>query len=134
MNDTPYPTGKLIDKYIEVRTYVQEKTKEFETHIKTYKQALSDIEIEMLARLDAEGQQSAKSDSGAIAFKQLATHCRVADRDTWLTWLTENWDVGRHMLTTHVTKEAIKAYLETEQKAPAGIEVTQAWGVNFRKG
>jgi hypothetical protein len=134
VNDTPYPTGKLIDKYIEVRIYIQEKTKEFETHIKTYKQALSDIEIEMLARLDAEGQQSAKSDSGAIAFKQLATHCRVADRDTWLTWLTENWDVGKHMLTAYLTKQAVKDYLETEQKAPAGIEITQTWGVNFRKG
>ena len=132
MND--YPTGKLIDKFLEIRDYVSSKEKELEDHLKVYKDGMLNIKNELLDRLNKEGQQSAKSASGAIVFKQLKTHCRVTNREEWIAWLATHWDEGRDMLTTHVSKDAVKSYAENDKGIPAGVEITQIYDVNVRKG
>ena len=132
MND--YPTGKLIDKFIEIRDYVSAKEKELEDHLKTYKDGMENIKNELLDRLNKEAQQSFKSTSGAIAFKQLKMYTRVTNREEWISWLATHWDEGRDMLTTHVSKDAIKSYTEDGKGVPAGVEITQVYDVNIRKG
>jgi len=136
MNDTTghYTTAQLIDKYIELRDYVQTKQKEMEEHLKIYKTGMANIEALMLTRLNAEGQQSAKAASGAIAFKQLHTYVKVADREKWEAFLATRFDEVKHMLTTHVSKDAVKKFVEQGNTIPDGVEMTQIWGVNFRNG
>src|SRR5215472_8447119 len=120
-------TGALIDKYIEIRDYIQAKQKELDEHLKVYKTGLVNIENEVLQRLNADGAQSAKAQSGSIAFRQLATHMRVVNREEWINWLAEYWHIGKDMLTTHVAKEAVKSYVESEPGTPIpkGLEITQ---------
>ena len=129
-------TGALIDKYIEIRDYVQAKQKELDGHLKVYKDGMASIETEVLERLNKDGAQSAKAQSGAIAFRQLATHMRVINREEWINWLEENWHIGKDMLTAHVTKDVVKNYIDGQPGTPIpkGLEVTQVWGVNFRRG
>jgi hypothetical protein len=126
-------TGAMIDKYIEVRDYVQAKKKELDEHLQTYKDAMQAIENELLVRLNRDNAKSAKAESGAIAFKQLATHARVVDREAWLAWLASHWEEGQAMLTTHVSKEAIASSIQAQGFPPAGVEVNYIWGVNFRR-
>ena len=127
-------TGAIIDKVIEIRDFVDAEKKAFEERIKPFKEWMAGAEIEVLNRLNAEDAKSAKSQSGAIAFKVMATHVKVNDKGKWMVWAEANWDNAREMFTSHISKEAIKSYVDSGQQLPDGVEMTQIWGVNFRRG
>lgn len=128
-------TGQLIDDYIVAR----DKLRNGAAKYKEWSQPIEDKQLarenEVLRRLNEQHQQSAKAESGAIAFKQVATHVRVTDRDQFFNFLTAEWEEASPMLTNAVSKEAVKEYMSMhDDNAPPGIEVTNIIGVNFRKG
>ena len=129
-----YTTGQVIDKYIQLRDYVEKEEKEFKARIKKYTDAMDKLEGDMLERLRAENQQSAKSSSGNICFRVTKTSVKIKDKTDWLTWIHDNWDEAPHMLTAHIAKDGVLEYLSREDKLPRGVDLNNILAVQFRKG
>jgi hypothetical protein len=120
----------IISKYIEIRDFKKREADAFAERMKPYDQALQTLAGAAALLAKQTGQSALKANSGT-AFP--VTHLRVknADREAFLDWVFERQ--ARQFLTAHVSKEAVKEYMELTGRTPAGIEIETSIEWQFRK-
>lgn len=133
--DEPHIAGAsaadIVKKYIELRDYVKDRTKQFKDDMKIYTDAMEVLEGAAAALMKKTGQTALSTEFGT-AFPVNKTAVRCTDKDVFLQFVREAqaW----HFLTAHVAKEAVEAYMEQfEGQTPPGVVVDGFTEIQFRK-
>lgn len=121
---------ELIARALEIRDDIEAMKKKAADELEPYEMALQDIENALLARLVARGGKSSSTPSGT-AYLSEQLRVKVADRGKFLHWVMTNEKLD--FITNHVSKEAVKEYLEQHQAAPPGVDTTKFTQCNIRK-
>lgn len=125
-------TGELIKRYIELRDYKESATRAFEEQMKPYTDAMKTIEDRVTADILACGGESIKTEHGT-AYRTQTMAVKVADREAFFDFIQEDFLHRSGFLTSAVTKEEVKAYLEEHNAKPPGLDVTFIHKTNFRR-
>ena len=120
--------AQLIKKYLECRHSITRLTDRMEKEIKPYKEGMELIENLLNEEINRLEGQSIKTKEGT-AYRSTVTSFKVADRETWFTWVVDN--DHRDMLTAHVAKDAVKAWMEEGGGTPPGLNITQIYNINI---
>ena len=129
MNYTP---EQMIEQYVKLRDTKRAISAEFEEKLKPYDEALDAIENALLYIMRDLGVDSIKSNEFGTAYKKKAVSFSVNDRSAWLRFVIggEHWD----MLTNHIAKEALEAFLEQNDNVPPeGVDIREVLKVQVRK-
>ena len=122
--------AELIKRYQEIKRTKDIMDTEYKESIKPYSEALEAIELSLLEYLNANGLQNLKTETGT-AYKVTHVNTKMVDRQKLVAFVkeTDNFD----LFTNSLTKEAVKAYVETHKEPPPGVEVTTYLECNIRK-
>jgi hypothetical protein len=123
----------IIGQYIKLRDYVAEQGKAHNERMKPYNEAMEKLEAFMGAALQAQAGEEGKSSIATpqgTCFRKLSTSIKVADREAWMDFIFDGRREG--YITNHVSKDAIKEYMDQFKSTPPGIDVTPRWDVQFR--
>ena len=126
----------LVSKYLDLRAYVEARTKAFEDELAPYKQGMETIEGAVHKYLDDNNLDNIKCETGT-AFKKSGTRVRVADRAAFNGFVLELMKQGADGLayfTNAVSKELVLDYVKEHETPPAGVDYTRFIEVQFRKG
>jgi hypothetical protein len=121
---------QIISKYIEIRDFKKREADAFAERMKPYDQALQTLAGAAALLAKQTGQSALKANSGT-AFPTTQLRVKNADREKFLDWVFQN--NAREFLTAHVSKEAVKQYLEDSDVPPPGIEIETSIEWQFRK-
>lgn len=122
----------LVSKYLELRAYVEARTKAFEDELAPYKAGMETIEGAVHKYLDDNNLDNIKCETGT-AFKKSGTRVRLADRATFVEWMIDQPD-GIDYFTNNLSKEKVLDYVKAHETAPPGVDYTRYIEVQFRKG
>ena len=129
MDDWTKPSAAMmIAKVLELRETVSKKTKAYENDVKEDKSNIDLLENLLGEEINRLGGQSIKTAYGT-AYRSTITSFRVANRETWVSWVIKN-EQG-HMLTLHVAKDAVKEYTDTNG-LPPGLDMMTIHKTNVR--
>ena len=122
--------AELIKRYQEIKRTKDIMDIEYKESIKPYSEALEAIELSLLEYLNSNGLQNLKTETGT-AYKVTHVNTKMVDRQKLVAFVkeTDNFD----LFTNSLTKEAVKAYVETHKEPPPGVEVTTYLECNIRK-
>ncbi len=120
----------IISKYISTRDCIKAEDAAHDERMKSYKQALVTLAGAAALLAKQTGQSALKAVSGtAFPTEQLRVKCE--DREAFLDFVFETNQ--RQFLTAHVSKEAVKEYMEGWGRAPPGIATEKSIEWVFRK-
>ncbi len=127
---------QMIAKFIELRNYVDAKTKAFEETMAPYKGGMKTLEDAMSAKLNAiapdkDGKASIATGSGTV-FRKKELALSIADRDVWFAFIGEDFDANRRFLTTAVTKSEVQEFIDTNKQLPPGLNASYIYKTQFR--
>ena len=125
-------TGDLIKRFIELRDYKEAATRAFEETMKPYTEAMKTIEDRVTADILACGGESIKTEHGT-AYRTQVMAVKMADREAFMDFVNEDWVNRNGFLTSAVTKEMVKEYLEEHNQKPPGLDVAYVLKTNFRR-
>lgn len=126
--------GDLVQRYLELRAYVEARTKAFEDELAPYKQGMETIEGAVHKYLDDNNLDNIKCETGT-AFKKSGTRVRVVDRNAFNEFVGQQPDFsGLAYFTNAVSKEMIVEYVKQHETPPPGVDYTRYIEVQFRKG
>lgn len=120
----------LIAKYIKLRDGKSELEAAHKQEVQKFTKAMGKIEQMILAEFNETGQESAKTASGT-AYRTVRTSAKVADRDTFLTFVKTNeaWN----FIENRVNKTAVEEYMVEHEDLPPGIDISRAATINIRR-
>ncbi len=146
--ETVFTAADIVKRYIELRNFKQQREKEHEVELQPYKDAMIALEGMANQMLIDTGQKALSTEHGTAFYKD-AVSVTCEDHDAFLRFVRE---VGAwNMLTKHVSKEAVEAWIEERQKQldaigerdqlgeplkavpPPGVKVDYFKKVQFRK-
>lgn len=125
-------TGEMIQQYIKLRDYVEAQTKAFEETMKPYKDGMASIEAAVSQQIIELGGESIKTEFGT-AYRTTVMAVKMADRQAFMEFVTQDWGEREVFLTSAVTKEAVKDWLEQNNSKPPGLDVNWIHKTNFRR-
>lgn len=124
-------TADYIAHYVKLRDKVDAMTKAFEESLVPYRQGMDAITGALTQEMDRLGTDSIKVNDVGTAYRSTVMGCKVADRDTFFKFVLDNEAVG--FLTSAVTKESVKEYIDEHKCPPPGIDVTFIKKLNIRR-
>lgn len=126
--------GDLISQYLKMRGYLEGEEAKHSERMKPYHDGMLAIEGALLDHLNKNDLQNVKAKDVGTAFKTTLFHAKVADRQSFLSYVVENWENGTEaFLTNAVSKEAVKEHIEKYQTPPPGVDIAHTTKVNIRK-
>ncbi len=137
MNAPSFTASDIVKKYIELRAHVQEMTKRFEVELEPFKAGMTALEGAARDMMHKSEQKALSTEFGTCFFVNKHS-IKCEDHDAFLAFVreTENWG----MLTKHVAKEAVEAWMELMDPAgtgasppPPGLKAETIITVQFRK-
>lgn len=146
----PRTDEALMERYFALKDWTEGESKRFEAHIKPHKEEMDGITQEFLARLNARGADSTKSEFGT-AYKQSLLNVSVSPdgpeykaidrdepmkgRDALLEFALDHWEAyGSDMLMISAQKDAVKKFMEeNEGKEPPGVKTSRFTRCNIRR-
>ena len=126
------PVDAIISKYIELRDTKKAISERHKSELEPYDEALDALENELLRRMQEVGVDSFKSKEFGTAFKNSVISATCADREAFFRFVIggEKWS----LLTSAVSKEALKDFLEENDNVPPpGIDVRRVTKVQIRR-
>jgi hypothetical protein len=123
-------TGDMIKRYIELRDYKEARTKAFEEEMKPYTAAMATIEGAVSQQITDLGGESIKTEHGTAYHSEIMS-VKVASREEFMRFVME--DQREEFLTSAVSKEAVRDWIEKYQALPPGVDVTKILKTNFRR-
>lgn len=133
----PQPVSKVtadlvIEKFVETRDTISELKKKFDSDVAEMKDTQERRLLWLRGEMDRLGLKSFKGDSGTafLSFKDSAT---VADREVFLSWVSEDWESRSGYLENRVSKTAVKQRLEDGELLPPGVNYTKIQDVKIRR-
>jgi hypothetical protein len=125
-------TGEMIQQYIKLRDYVELKTKEFEAGIKQYRDGMAAIESAVSQQIIEMGGESIKTEFGT-AYRTTVMAVKMADRQAFMEFVTQDWGKREAFLTSAVTKDVVKDWIEQNNSKPPGLDIAYIHKTNFRR-
>lgn len=121
---------ELIKKYLKLRDGKSELEAKQKEELKRFTSAMTKIEQLIMAEFNETGQESAKTAVGT-AYKSVRTSAKVADRDTFITFVRDNeaWD----FLENRVNKSAVEEYMAEHDDLPPGVDISRSATINIRR-
>lgn len=132
MNTGEPTTGEMIKRFIELRDHVERKTKEFEASIKPYKDGMAALENKVSAQIIDMGGESIKTEFGT-AYRTTVMAVKMADRQAFMEFVTQDWGEREAFLTSAVTKDVVKDWIEQNNSKPPGLDIAYIHKTNFRR-
>lgn len=120
-----------IKKYIEIRDLLEARNKKRDEADKPYRDAMQALEGFLAQQFNEMGTDSIACRGVGTAYRSKLMSTKVADRGTFLGFVFDN--KAEQFLTSAVSKEAVKDYIEQHQTPPPGIDVTFIHKINFRR-
>lgn len=131
MTPNGHTPGDLVERYLALRAKVEELEEAHSQVLKPYKAAMTAIEGRC-AEIMRETKQVALKTEAGTAYTSTLFSAKVADRQPFLDFVLEHRLL--QLLTAHVSKEAVKEYMELNSgRLPPGVETTTIQRVNFRR-
>lgn len=146
-----YSDADLIQRYLELRDYIQREQDALDERLKPYHEGMQAIENEFLARLNARvPDETSKANSATdfgTAFRTRRMTPKVVDQSAFLQFCFDQWDVGGSemfkvspLIGSEDKPTPLREWMEEntdpetkEMKFPPGLEVSRKIGVNIRK-
>ena len=125
-------TGELIQQFIKLRDCVEAKTRAFEESIKPYKDGMTAIENAVSQQIIELGGESIKTEFGT-AYRTTLMAVKMADRETFMRFVGDDFEHRSAFLTAAVAKEQVKEYMEENKALPPGLDVAYIHRTNFRR-
>ena len=119
-----------IKQYVQLRDYLDEAKKEFNTSMDRVKKAMSKLESEFATHLNDTGSNSANTDAGTI-YKIERSSATVQDRDEFFKFAIK----GRHLeaMDIRANKKIVRELLDQGVEVP-GVKFTQSTQIGIRRG
>lgn len=125
-------TGEMIQQFIKLRDYVEAQTKAFEETMKPYKAGMAAIEAAVSQQIIELGGESIKTEHGT-AYRTTVMSAKVVDRETFFQFIVDDWGERSAFLTSAISKDALKDYIEQNNSKPPGIDIATIHKTNFRR-
>lgn len=125
-------TGEMIQQYIKLRDYVEAQTKAFEETMKPYRTGMATIENAVSQQIIELGGESIKTEFGT-AYRSTTLAVKMADRQAFMEFVTQDWGEREAFLTSAVTKDVVKDWLEQNNSKPPGLDISYIHKTNFRR-
>jgi hypothetical protein len=124
------PTDQdLIEKYLEIKAYVEQQEKELSDRLKPARDGMELIKNTLLAWLNERGADNTKTESGT-AYKSRILDVKVIGRQEFLDFaLQQNPD----MLQVGAVKDAVKDFIAEHERTPPGLETSTTIRINIRR-
>lgn len=122
--------NEAVAAYVRLRDAKQALAKQHAEEMRGFTDKLEKIEAWLLAVLNNQGVESARTDSGT-AYKSTQTRAKIEDWDTAFEFIKTNELF--HMLERRVSKTAIEEFVEAQGAPPPGISITQEVRINVRR-
>ena len=127
----------LIAQYIKLRDYKEKRTKEFEAEMKPYTDAMATIANAGGAMLIAqsggnEGKANIVTPVGTM-YRSRWTAVKIADSDTFMSFIGSNFNDNKKFLTAAVSKKEIEEYIEVNNAVPPGLDVARGYNTLFKR-
>lgn len=121
---------KLVGAYIQLRDKTASMEAEFKEQMKPYKQALAQLEEQMLAMLEESGVESIKTAFGT-AYKSEKASVTVADRQAFMDYVKANGAFD--LLDVRPNKSGVEVFMQEHQDVPPGVNYRRVISCNFRR-
>lgn len=125
-------TGEMIQQYIKLRDHVELKTREFEAGLKPYRDGMAAIESAVSQQIIEMGGESIKTEFGT-AYRTTVMAVKMADRQAFMEFVTQDWGEREAFLTSAVTKDVVKDWIEQNNSKPPGLDIAYIHKTNFRR-
>lgn len=123
--------GQMIEQFVKLRDFMKARAEKRTEEDKPYIEAMSTLENAVLAHLNAENEQSVKTEWGT-AYKSTTMSARVADSTAFFDYVREA--DAFHLLIAGAAKDAVKVHMDEHQgMPPPGVDVSYFTKVNFRR-
>ena len=138
MDDQTQTADSLIERYLALRDHLDAQGKAFSEWARPFKEemeAISGRVHEMLLALGGD-KPSIKTAAGT-AFTTTTKNPRIENRDTYLKWISDNWDrYGNAMLQLGAPQvAAVTEFMDEHDGAlPPGVKIEPFTKVTIRKG
>lgn len=128
---------ELIAQYIRLRDFVDKRSKEHAAELEPYQAALKTIENAGSAMLiEASGADEGKANivtpSGTM-YRKRWTQIKMADRPTFMAFVTADWTARQSFLTSAVTKSEVEEFIEREKAIPPGLDIARGYSTLFNR-
>lgn len=118
---------ELLEEYATLAAYITGKEEE----IAGAKKVRDKIKDALMAEMNTIGLSNAKSQAGHRVELVLNPGVRVVDAEAFFDFVFKCGDTG--FLTKRANADAVKDYLQVNNKLPLGVEMTQTQTVRFTK-
>lgn len=126
----------LIARYIQLRDFVEKRSKEHAEELAPYNAALKAIENAGSAMLIEQGGDEGKANivtpSGTM-YRKRWTSIKMADRPAFFQFVTGDWDARQSFLTSAVTKSEVEDFIEREKAIPPGLDISRGYNTLFNR-
>lgn len=127
---------QLIARYIQLRDFVDKRSKEHAEELAPYNAALKVIENAGSAMLIEHGGEDGKANiatpSGTM-YRKRYTSIKMADRPAFFTFITGDWAARQSFLTSAVTKTEVEDFIEREKAIPPGLDISRGYNTLFNR-
>lgn len=126
---------ELISEHFQIEDWIASETKRFSEHLKPHRERDEEIKNLLLAILNEQKATNIKTEHGTAYTSTIVTP-KVVDRDAYLDFVLENWDViGGEMLQLGAPqKTAVEQHMQTnEGRLPPGVETSAFTRINIRR-
>lgn len=130
MSDIKIDFDELIGKYIKIRDTKAQLAEKQKAEMARFNNALAQIERLLLDEMNIAKSEAVRTHHGT-AYRTVETSVTVADRELFLKFVREGENYV--FLDLKANKSAVKAFLESEQALPPGVNVVSRAVVNVRR-
>lgn len=128
---------ELIARYIKLGDHIDKRSKVHSEELAPYHAARTAINNELSRLLiETSGTDEGKANiatPAGTAFRKSWTSVKVADRPTFFTFVTADWDARQCFLTSAVTKSEVIDFIEREKAKPPGIDITKGYETHVNR-
>lgn len=127
---TQFTTDQLIERYVAIRDGKERLEAAHKQEVARYKKAMEKIEGLLMDRMNADGEESKRTQHGTC-YKSVKVTAKVADRDAFLAFVQEHnaWD----FVESRVNGKEVERYAEEHDELPPGVTTTRFVKVGVRR-
>jgi hypothetical protein len=127
----PIGDNKLLKVALKIRDAIAEKTKAYDNEVKVLKDQLSQIENEVIRRLQERGSTQTKTEFGTAFLGEKMT-CSIADEGAFEAFVIAEKDLAFYQKRVKV--EHLREYMTAnEGRLPPGLSIFKEVTLNLRK-
>ena len=128
---------QLIAQYIKIRDHIDARSKAHAEELAPYVAGLKAIEnagSEMLIAQAGgdEGKANIVTPAGTM-YRKRYTSIKMADRPSFMAFVTADWAARQAFLTSAVTKSEVEDFIEREKAVPPGLDIVRGYNTLFNR-